>query len=113
MRNAFLVIMLLGIFGLANVSAQSARDDAFFRSMVVDAVTGDSIRFVHMTAYRPDQSWTGATDFDGFFMIRLPKKWMFIEVKMAGYRTEHFVVDLTAGWVEMRIELQPDGKDER
>jgi hypothetical protein len=112
MQNALLLLTLLVIGGSAHVSAQSAKDDAFFRGVVVDAVTGDSIRFVHMMAYRPDRSWTGATDFDGFFMIRLPKKWLFIEVKMAGYRTEQFVVDLTSGWVEMRIELQPEGKEE-
>ncbi len=107
MRNVFLVIMLLGIFGSGHVSAQSVRDDAFFRGVVVDAVSGDSIPFVHMTAYRPDVSWTGATDFDGAFFIRLPKKWMFIEVKMAGYRTEHFVVDLSSGYVDIHIALKP------
>jgi hypothetical protein len=113
MRGFVLCLVSLGFSGSSFVVGQSARDDAFFRGVVVDAVTGDSIQFVHMAAYRPDRSWPGATDFDGTFLFRLPKNWMFVEVKAEGYRTERFVVDMRSGWVELRIEMRPVAKAER
>lgn len=107
MRIALLVLALFINGACYQLSAQRACDDAFFRGVVVDAVTGDSIRFVRIDSYRMDQLWTGASDFDGAFAIRLPKQRMFVEVKATGYRTERFVVDLRSGWLDLRVALRP------
>lgn len=110
MPHALFVLALFINCACYQLSAQHARQDAFFRGVVVDAVSGDSIPFVSIDSYRPDQRWTGASDFDGAFMVRLPKNWLFVEVKATGYRTERFVVDLRSGWLELRVALQPVGQ---
>ncbi len=99
---------LLLVFGVGtNVFGQKARDDAFFRGSVIDAATGEAIPYVHMVVHRPDEAWDGATDFDGAFMFRCPKKWMFVEVIKTGYVTEYMVVDLSSGWLELQVSLVP------
>jgi len=109
MRGYVFIAILLAFGVRAQVLGQSARDDAFFRGTVVNATTGEPIPFVTIIPHRPDNSWPGASDFDGEFSIRCPKKWMFVEVKMKGYATEYMVVDLSSGWVELQIRIKPNG----
>ncbi|HRP00368.1 MAG TPA: hypothetical protein PLN54_13100 [Flavobacteriales bacterium] len=103
--SAFLVI-LLAVLTSTQVHGQSARDDAFFRGAVVDAVTGEPIPFVRIKVHRPDRSWDGQCDYDGWFFIRCPKQWMFVEVSWKGYETQYFVVDLNGGYADVPIALK-------
>ena len=107
MRGYAFIVILVAIGASIQVFGQSARDDAFFRGTVVDEVSGDPIPFVHIKAHRPDRYWDSQCDFDGWFFIRCPKNWMFVEVSMKGYATQYMVVDLSSGWVETRIKLVP------
>lgn len=107
-RGFVYLVMLLALGSCEQVLGQSARDDAFFRGTVVDAETDEPIPFVTIIPHRPDDSWPGASDFDGNFFIRCPKNWMFLEVRMNGYATEYMVVDLSSGWVELQIVLKPN-----
>jgi hypothetical protein len=108
MRGYVFIAILLAFGVRAQVLGQSARDDAFFRGTVVDAVSMDPIPFVTINTYRPDNVWPGASDFDGAFFIRCPKNWMFVEVRMKGYATQYVVVDISSGWVETQIMLVPN-----
>jgi|GEM_PF-5609928 len=107
MRYLVFTGLLFALSVGANVFGQNARDDAFFRGSVIDAATGEPIPFVRMVVHRPDQAWDGATDFDGAFLFRCPKKWMFVEVSMKGYVTEYMVVDMSSGWLELQVALVP------
>ena len=107
MRLFVLLLVVSTLFVLPRASAQNARHDAFFRGTVVDAETSEPIPFVTIVPHRPDDSWPGATDFDGNFFIRCPRNWLFVEVSMTGYETQRFVVDLTSGYVDIPIALKP------
>ena len=109
MRCLVFTGLLLALSVGANVFGQNAGDDAFFRGSVIDAATCEPIPFVRMVVHRPDEAWDGTTDFDGAFMFRCPKKWMFVEVLKKGYVTEYMVVDLSSGWVELQFSLVPKG----
>jgi hypothetical protein len=107
MRGFVIIAMLLALGSCEHVHGQSARDDAFFKGTVVDAVTGEPIPFVHINVHRPERSWDSQCDFDGWFFIRCTKNWLFVEVSMKGYETQRFVVDLSSGYVDIPIALKP------
>jgi len=107
MRGYVFIAILLAFGVRAQVLGQSARDDAFFKGTVVDAVSGEPIPFVHINVHRPDRSWDSQCDFDGWFFIRCPKNWLFVEVSWKGYETQRFVVDLSSGYVDIPIALKP------
>lgn len=55
--------------------------------MVIDASTKEMLPFVRIVFSSPTSADTAFTDFDGFYLIRTPKRKLALRVDHAGYET--------------------------
>lgn len=97
-----LLFLLLG----ASSFGQNARNDGWLQGSIKDAITGEPVVFARIAANRPDRFLDGGSDFDGFFLIRCPMNWIFLQVDAEGYEPWHMVLDLTKGWADVDVDVK-------
>ncbi|MBL0127694.1 MAG: carboxypeptidase-like regulatory domain-containing protein [Flavobacteriales bacterium] len=86
LRVGLLVAMLL-LLGASDVQAQRGRDLDWLQGHVVDAKSNEPLAFVRMEVTLKDSIWDSITDFDGFYLIRLPFGKASVRISMEGYVT--------------------------
>jgi|JI10StandDraft_1071094.scaffolds.fasta_scaffold27116_5 hypothetical protein len=88
-----LFLLLASIFWVSTASAQRGRDLGWVQGTVVDASTNEGLPFVRIIFSSSTGADTTVTDFDGFYLIRTPKRKLALRLDHTGYETYRSEVD--------------------
>jgi len=87
-------------------NAQRGRDLGWVKGTVKDAATQEPLPFAVIEVFSGSSADTSITDYDGFFVIRTPKRPLSIRVLQEGYLAYRKEVDPTEHMVILDIGLE-------
>ena len=100
------LIALSCFISCIDVNAQRGRDLGWVKGTVKDAATQEPLPFAVIEVFSGSSADTSITDYDGFFVIRTPKRPLSIRVLQEGYLAYRKEVDPTEHMVILDIGLE-------
>ena len=103
-RSLFLLGSLIATLA---AHAQRGRDLGWVQGTVIDASTQEPVLYARIVFSSPTSSDTAYTDFDGFYLIRTPKRKLSVRLDQKGYSTYVGEVDPKDVIIFQNIALVP------